>query len=68
MISIFAGVNGYTDGIDIGQVTDFESRLLDEIRSKGAAILDAIRTEKELSEDTESKLTKFMDGFAKTYA
>ncbi|HJO75400.1 MAG TPA: F0F1 ATP synthase subunit alpha [Rhodospirillales bacterium] len=68
VISIFAGVRGYTDGIEINQVTDFESRLLDEIRSKGSDILDAIRSEKELSEDTEAKLTKFMDDFTKTYA
>ena len=50
------------------EIADFETRLLDEIRSKGGAILDAIRTEKELSEDTEAKLTQFMDDFTKTYA
>ncbi|MEE9316865.1 MAG: F0F1 ATP synthase subunit alpha [Rhodospirillales bacterium] len=68
VISIFAGVNGYTDGIELNQVTDFETRMLDEIRSKGADILDSIRSEKELSEDTEAKLTKFMEDFTKTYA
>ena len=68
VVVIFAGVRGYTDGIDINKVTDFETRLLDEIRSKGSAILDAIRTDKELSEDTEAKLTQFMDDFIKTYA
>jgi F-type H+-transporting ATPase subunit alpha len=68
VISIFAGVRGYTDGIEINEVTTFEGRLLDEIRSKGSDILDAIRSEKELSEDTEAKLTKFMDDFTKSYA
>ncbi len=68
VISIFAGVNGYTDGIELNQVTDFEARLLDEMRSKGRDILDSIRTDKELSEDTEAKLTKFMDDFTKTFA
>ncbi|MBC8338057.1 MAG: F0F1 ATP synthase subunit alpha [Rhodospirillales bacterium] len=68
VVTIFAGVNGYTDGIEISQVTDFESRMLDEIRSKGTDILDSIRTEKELSEETKSKLTAFMDDFTKTYA
>ena len=68
IISIFAGVNGYTDGIDINQVTNFEARLLDEVRSKGSDILDAIRKDKELSEETEAKLTKFMDEFVKTFA
>ena len=68
VVSIFAGVRGYTDAIEVDQVTEFEARLLDEIRSKGGAILDSIRAEKEISEDTEAKLTKFMDDFAKTYA
>ncbi|MBL4691549.1 MAG: F0F1 ATP synthase subunit alpha [Rhodospirillales bacterium] len=68
VIVIFAGVRGYTDGVEISKVTDFESRLLEDVRSKGADILDAIRTEKQLSESTETKLTKFMEDFAKTYA
>jgi len=68
VVTIFAGVKGYTDGIDISRVTDFEARLLAEIRSKGGAILDTIRSEKELSEDTEAKLTAFLDDFTKTYA
>ncbi|MBT3307047.1 MAG: F0F1 ATP synthase subunit alpha, partial [Alphaproteobacteria bacterium] len=68
VVTIFAGVRGYTDGIDISQVTDFETRFLDEIRSKGADILDAILSDKALSEDTEAKLTKFLDDFTKTYA
>jgi F-type H+-transporting ATPase subunit alpha len=68
VVSIFAGVNGYTDGIEINKVTEFESRLLEEIRAKGSDILDAIRSEKEISEGTEAKLTKFMDAFTKTYA
>jgi F-type H+-transporting ATPase subunit alpha len=68
VISIFAGVKGYTDGIEINQVTDFEARMLDEVRSKGSDILDSIRSTKELTEDTEAKLVKFMDDFTKTYA
>ena len=67
VVTIFAGVNGYTDPIEVNQVTQFEARLLDEIRSKGQDILKAIRTEKELSEETQAKLTKFMDDFTKTY-
>jgi F-type H+-transporting ATPase subunit alpha len=68
VVTIFAGVNGYTDAIEVNQVTKFEARLLDEIRSKGQDILKAIRTEKELSEETQAKLTKFMDDFTKTNA
>ena len=68
VVTIFAGVRGYTDGIDIGRITEFEKRFLDEIRSKGADILDAIRKEKALSEGTEAKLVKLLDDFVKSFA
>jgi len=68
VVTIFAGVRGYTDGVEISKVTDFEARLIGEIRAKGADILTAIRTEKALSKETEAKLTKFLGDFAKTYA
>jgi F-type H+-transporting ATPase subunit alpha len=68
VVTVFAGVRGYTDKIEIGRVTEFEARFLNEIRSKGADILKTIREEKALSEETEAKLTKFLDEFAKTFA
>ncbi len=68
VVTIFAGVRGYTDKVDIARVTEFDSRLLAEMRSKGADILKTIRTEKALSEETEAKLAKFLDDFAKSFA
>jgi len=68
VVSIFAGVKGYTDKVDINDITKFEARLLDEVRAKGSDILATIRKEKELSEETETKLSKFMENFVKTYA
>ena len=65
---IFAGVNGFLDGIDVGDVTRFERLFLDEIRSKGDDILDAIRSEKEVSDETEGKLKALLEGFVKTFA
>ena len=68
MVTVFAGVRGYTDKVDIGRITEFDARLLAEIRAKGADILNAIRTDKALSEDTEAKLVKFLDDFTKNFA
>ena len=65
---IYAGVKGYLDGIAVNKVRAFEDQFLSEIRSAGADILDAIRTEKVLSEDSETKLKAFLDKFAKTFA
>jgi len=68
VVTIFAGVRGYTDKVDIDRITEFDARLLAEIRAKGADILDVIRSEKSLSEETEAKLAKFLDDFTKTFA
>ena len=68
VVVIYAGVKGYLDGIAVNKVRAFEDQFLSEIRSAGADILDAIRTEKVLSEDSETKLKAFLDKFAKTFA
>ena len=65
---IFAGVNGYTDGIEISDITQFESRYLETIREKGAQILASIREEKALSDETETTLRAFLDDFVKSFA
>ncbi len=68
VVVIYAGVNGYLDGIDVADVTRFESQLLDEVRAKDGAILEAIASEKEVSEDTDAKLKALLDDFVKTFA
>ena len=68
VIVIYAGVNGYTDGIGVSDVTRFEAQLLAAIRDKGTDILNIIREEKALSDDTEGKLKAFMGDFVKSFA
>ncbi|MEK9725915.1 MAG: F0F1 ATP synthase subunit alpha, partial [Rhodospirillaceae bacterium] len=65
---IFAGVNGFTDKVPVGDVTRFESQFLDAIRDKGGDILADIRTKKELTDETRDKLKAFLEDFAKTFA
>ena len=64
---IFSGVRGYLDALAVGRVTDFETKLLDELRDKGAPILEAIRNERDISADTEEKLKSLLDDFVKTF-
>ena len=68
VVAIFAGVRGYLDKIDVGQVGKFESQFLSELKSREPAILDTIRTDLEIKPDTEKKLTGFLDNFAKSFA
>ena len=68
VVTIFAGVRGYLDKVAIEDVTRFEAGLLEDIRANGGEILDAIRTEKDISEDTEEKLKVFLDSYTKTFS
>ncbi len=68
VVSIYAGVRGYLDGIEPNEVTRFEERLLADVRAKHSDILDTIRADGEISDSTEEKLKSLMDDFAKSYA
>jgi F-type H+-transporting ATPase subunit alpha len=65
---IFAGVNGYLDKLPVAQVGKFEQGLLNYLRTEGKAVLDAIRTEKQVSDDTRANLKAALDSYAKTFA
>lgn len=65
---IFAGVNGYLDKLPVNHVGKFEQGLLSYMRSEGKGVLDTIRTEKQLSDETRSKLKAALDAYAKTYS
>jgi F-type H+-transporting ATPase subunit alpha len=68
VVVIWAGTNGYLDQLPLNRVKAFEDGLLAHIRSKEAGILDAIRTSKDLSDDTAAKLKAAVDMFAKSFA
>jgi len=61
-------VNGYLDKLTIAQVGQFEQGLLTHMRTEGKPVLDAIRTEKALSDDLRGKLKAEIDAFAKNFA
>ncbi len=65
---IFAGTSGFLDQLSIEQVGEFERGLLTFLREKHAGILDTIRTEKAMSDDTSDKLKSAIEGFAKGFA
>jgi F-type H+/Na+-transporting ATPase subunit alpha len=68
VVSIFSGVKGYLDAIRVEDVNRFEAKFLSEIRAKGADILAAVRTDKQITSATEEKLKAFLDGFSKVFA
>ncbi|MFQ5984099.1 MAG: F0F1 ATP synthase subunit alpha [Alphaproteobacteria bacterium] len=68
VVAIYAGVNGYLDKFEVADVRRFEEKMLDEMRAKHPEFLDAIREEKEISEETDAKLKAFFEELAKAFA
>jgi len=63
---IFAGINGYLDGIDVKDVGRFESGLLAALNDRGASILDAIASSGKL--DNADDLKAFIEDYAASFA
>ncbi|MEN6541651.1 F0F1 ATP synthase subunit alpha [Parvibaculum sp.] len=68
VVVIYAGVNGYLDKLPVSDVGRYEQELLRNIRTSHTGILDAIRTEKQVSNDTEAKLKAAVESFTKAFA
>ncbi|MGA7867575.1 MAG: F0F1 ATP synthase subunit alpha [Stellaceae bacterium] len=68
VVSIFAGTRGYLDTIAVSDVGRFESSMVRELRSTHPELLQAIRTEQEISPAVEKELSDFLDAFVKTFA
>ncbi len=66
--SIFAGVRGYLDKVATGDVTRFEKKFREELKAKAPELLDSIRNTREVTKETEEKLSAFLDQFAKSFA
>jgi F-type H+-transporting ATPase subunit alpha len=66
--SIYAGTNGFIDGIDVHAVTRYEAAMLSYLRSEHADILKTIRETKALDDDTAGKLKAALTEFGKTFA
>ena len=68
VIAIYAGVRGYLDRIEVRDIGRFEQGLLEDFHNNHSDILVTIRTEGELSGETDKKIAEIMDQYAKTFA
>ena len=66
--AIFTGVSGYLDDLSVEQVGAFEQGFLTVLRSDHQDLLDNIRDQREISDDSRDRLTAAADAFAKVFA
>ena len=65
---IYSGVNGYLDKLPVSAIGRYEEQLISELRSKGADILEAVRTTGNLDDDTDGKLKKLVEDFTAAFS
>lgn len=68
VISIYAGNEGYLDDLPLNDVVRFRTELLDTIRAKHADVIEAINTEKKLTDEIKANLNTAIADFKKAFA
>ncbi|MHB0976680.1 MAG: F0F1 ATP synthase subunit alpha [Candidatus Aquicultorales bacterium] len=68
VIVVYAGTRGFLDDIPVSKVQEFESDLLEFARSRKAALLEKIRTERQLSGKLEAEIDAAILEFKEIFA
>jgi len=63
VISVFTGVRGYLDDVDLSKVKEFETGIIEKIKSEKSEIISAIESSGNLEKDTEEALAKIIQDF-----
>ena len=61
VLTIFAGVRGYLDDIDLKNIEDFENKLLEKCKSEKPEIIESISSSGKLDEDIEKNLSSLIN-------
>ncbi|MGD0192029.1 MAG: F0F1 ATP synthase subunit alpha [Rhizomicrobium sp.] len=68
VISLYAGMRGHLDKLALNDVSRFEEELLRMMRARYKDVLDTIRTQKQITPETEAKLKTILDEFVTSFA
>ena len=56
VISIFCGVKGYLDDLDLKEIVDFENKIIESCKADQPEIIEAILSSGKLDDDTEKQI------------
>jgi F-type H+-transporting ATPase subunit alpha len=68
VVSIYSGVKGFLDKLQVTDVPRFEEEFLRLMRTKYSDVLSTIRSQKQLSSETDEKLKGILDEFSASFA
>jgi F-type H+-transporting ATPase subunit alpha len=66
VISVFTGVRGYLDDVELNQIKSFEKDILEKIKNEKNEILSTIQTTGKLEKDTEESLIQIIEEYKKS--
>jgi len=66
VISVFTGVRGYLDDVELSEIKRFETEILEKIKSEKNEILSTIQTTGKLEKETEESLIQVIEEYKKS--
>ena len=67
VISVFCGVKGYLDDIDLKDVAEFENKIVQKCKSDKPEIIEAIQSSGKLDDDKEKLLVEIITKLKGTF-
>ena len=67
VVSIFSGVKGFLDDVELNQIKSLENKLLSKIKSEAPDILNNIKSSGKIDESNEVKLKTFITEFKRGF-
>ena len=65
VISVFTGVKGYLDDIELNNIKKFENEIIEKIKAEKQEIIDEIQSTGKLDENTEKLLKEIIENYKK---
>jgi F-type H+-transporting ATPase subunit alpha len=66
VITVFAGVRGYLDDVELDQIKNFEKDIIEKIKSEKNEIISTIQTTGKLEKETEESLIQIIQEYKKS--
>ena len=66
VVTIYAGVKGYLDSIEINQIRSFEKGLLELVKSEKPEVIESIEKSGKIDEETDKILSEIITNYKKT--
>jgi len=67
VVVLYAGTRGYLKDVAVGDVQDYEAKLLAHIRGDQKALLNDIASQKKLTDEIEGKIKDVLEAFTSNY-